>query len=189
MENNASTRRDFFSGFIRGGLLFLTGFFTSIISGNAKTRKWVWQIDPEKCVYCSKCATHCVLEKSAVRCVQVYPMCGYCKLCTGYFEPQPISLNTGAENQLCPTGAIKRRALEDPYYEYSIDEDLCIGCAKCVKGCTLFGNGSLFLQVRHDKCLNCNECSIAKVCPGHAFVRVPADHPYLLKNPNAEEHK
>ena len=45
--------------------------------------------------------------------------------------------------------------------EYIIDEELCIGCAKCVKGCAAFGNGSLHLQVRHDRCLNCNECTIA----------------------------
>jgi electron transport complex protein RnfB len=90
-------------------------------------------------------------------------------------------LNTGAENCLCPTAAIKRTFVEDPYYEYSIDEKLCIGCAKCVEGCNRFGNGSLFLQVRHDRCVNCNECSIAQVCPGDAFRRVPASHPYLLK--------
>jgi electron transport complex protein RnfB len=108
-------------------------------------------------------------------------MCGYCRLCTGYFEPQPSDLDTGAENQLCPTGAIRRRFVEDPYYQYEIDESLCVGCAKCVEGCQRFGNGSLQLQVRHDLCLNCNECSIAAVCAGRAFVRVPVEHPYLLK--------
>src|SRR6185436_15728344 len=80
----------------------------------------------------------------------------------------------GAENQLCPTAAIKRTYVEDPYYEYTIDEQLCIGCAKCVEGCNRFGNGSLFLQIRHDRCVNCNECSIARVCPGDAFRRQPA---------------
>jgi len=78
-------------------------------------------------------------------------------------------------------GAIQRKFVEDPYYEYTIDEALCIGCAKCVDGCNRFGNGSLYLQVRHDRCLNCNECSIARVCPSDAFRRVPASHPYLLK--------
>ena len=108
-------------------------------------------------------------------------MCGYCQLCTGYFEPDPIDLNTGAENQLCPAGAIIRTFVEDPYYEYTIDERLCIGCAKCVDGCNRFGNGSLYLQVRHDRCVNCNECSIARVCPADAFRRVPVSQPYLLK--------
>jgi len=51
-----------------------------------------------------------------------------------------------------PDGAIKRAYVEDPYFEYTIDERLCIGCGKCVKGCNAFGNGSLQLQVRHDRC-------------------------------------
>src|ERR1017187_606085 len=123
----------------------------------------------------------CVLEQSAVKCVHAYAICGYCQLCTGYFEPEPNDLNTGAENCLCPTAAVKRTYVEDPYYEYTIDERLCIGCSKCVEGCNRFGNGSLFLQVRHDRCVNCNECAISKVCAGDAFRRVPADHPYLLK--------
>ena len=141
----------------------------------------VWQIDPYKCVACENCSTYCVLEDSAVKCVQVYPICGYCKICFGFFEPDPYAIDEGAENQLCPTGAIERKFIEDPYYEYNIDESLCIGCGKCVKGCNTFGNGSFFLQVRHDRCLNCNECSIAAACPSQAFVRVPANRPYLLK--------
>jgi electron transport complex protein RnfB len=58
---------------------------------------------------------------------------------------------------------------------------LCVGCAKCVKGCNAFGNGSLFLQVRHDRCLNCNACAIARACPSDAFRRISADQPYILK--------
>jgi electron transport complex protein RnfB len=58
---------------------------------------------------------------------------------------------------------------------------LCIGCGKCVTGCSAFGNGSLFLQVRHDRCLNCNSCSIARSCPSNAYKRVPAHDPYILK--------
>jgi electron transport complex protein RnfB len=42
-------------------------------------------------------------------------------------------------------------------------------------------NGSLYLQVRHDRCLDCNDCSIASACPTQAFRRVPAADPYLLK--------
>jgi electron transport complex protein RnfB len=108
-------------------------------------------------------------------------MCGYCELCTGYFEPDPNDLNTGAENQVCPTAAIIRTFVEDPYFEYKIDEDLCIGCARCVEGCNLFGNGSLHLQVRHDLCVNCNECAIARACPVDAFRRVPVHDPYIAK--------
>jgi len=157
------------------------GALTGALADRAAPAREVWQIDPTKCVRCGRCATECVLPQSAVKCVNSFDICGYCDLCTGYFEPDPIDLNTGAENLLCPTGALIRKFIEDPYYEYTIDEDLCIGCAKCVEGCELFGNGSLYLQVRHDRCLNCNECSIAKVCAGDAFVRVPADRPYLFK--------
>ena len=48
----------------------------------------VWQIDPDKCVQCGRCATACVLTPSAVKCVHAYAICGYCQLCTGYFEPE-----------------------------------------------------------------------------------------------------
>jgi len=144
--------------------------------------EWVWQIDPGKCVACGNCATYCVLDESAVKCVHSFGMCGYCELCTGFFDPDPIALTEGAENQLCPTGAIVRKFIEDPYFEYHIDEGLCIGCGKCVKGCNTFGNGSLYLQVLHDRCQNCNECAIAVACPSEAFRRVPASEAYLLKH-------
>lgn len=149
----------------------------------------VWQLDPDKCVQCGLCATECVLELSAVKCVHAYDVCGYCDLCGGYHQPTVKVKDTAAENQLCPTGAIQRTFIEDPYYEYNIEEPLCIGCGKCVKGCGAFGNGSLFLQVRHDRCVNCNECAIARACPSDAFVRVPAEQPYLLKGKQGEEQK
>lgn len=141
----------------------------------------VWQLDPAKCIQCGKCATNCVLQQSAVKCVHRYEMCGYCKLCFGFFLPGAASLTSAAENQVCPTAAIRRKFIEDPYFEYSIDEPLCIGCGRCVKGCGAFGNGSLVLQVRHDRCVNCNDCMIARNCPAGAFRRVPADDPYLFK--------
>ncbi|MEI6456284.1 MAG: ferredoxin [bacterium] len=144
-------------------------------------RKTVWQLDPSKCIQCGRCATNCVMTPSAVKCVHVYAMCGYCDLCGGYFKPGTRTLNTGAENQLCPTNALKRKFVEDPFFEYTIDETLCIGCGKCVKGCSAFGNGSLQLQVRHDLCENCNQCAIARDCPSGAFTRVPADKPSLLR--------
>jgi electron transport complex protein RnfB len=102
-------------------------------------------------------------------------------LCFGFFQPGATTLNSAAENQICPTGAIRRKFIEEPYYEYTIDESLCIGCGRCVKGCSAFGNGSLVLQVRHDRCVNCNECSIARDCPSDAFRQIPATTPYRLK--------
>mgnify|MGYP001590284734 CR=1 FL=1 len=147
----------------------------------AVARRDVWQLDPAKCIQCGRCATSCVLSPSAVKCVHRFEMCGYCKLCFGFFQPGTRSLTSAAENQMCPTGALKRRFIEAPYYEYTVDEALCIGCGRCVKGCWAFGNGSLVLQVRHDRCVNCNECSIARNCPAGAYTRVPADQPYLFK--------
>ena len=176
------SRRDFLSGGARvAGLLGLGGIF-GILVERGQRNKMVWQIDPYKCVMCSRCATECVLDQSAVKCVQAFDMCGYCDLCPGYFEVRFNALTTAAENQLCPTGAIKRTFVEQPYFEYEIDEKLCIGCSKCVQGCAMFGNASFHLQIRHDRCLNCNDCSIARVCPSLAISRVPADKPYLMKS-------
>jgi electron transport complex protein RnfB len=179
--NGPVTRRQF----LRNGARLLTMTGLGVAAGALASRStgaaWVWQIDPAKCLHCGNCATQCVLEQSAVKCVHAYAVCGYCQLCTGFFWPEPNALTTAAENQLCPTAALQRTYVEDPYYQYSIDEQLCIGCAKCVEGCSRFGNGSLFLQIRHDRCLNCNECAIARTCPGDAFRRVPVEHPYLLK--------
>ena len=144
-------------------------------------RRTVWQLDPAKCIQCGRCATNCVLKQSAVKCVHNFEMCGYCKLCFGFFQPGAKVLTSAAENQMCPVGAIRRKFVEDPYYEYTIDGSLCVGCGRCVRGCGAFGNGSLVLQVKHDVCVNCNECSIARNCPSGAFNRVPADQPYLFK--------
>jgi Na+-translocating ferredoxin:NAD+ oxidoreductase subunit B len=143
---------------------------------------YVWQIDPFKCTQCGRCKTHCVLTPSASKCVHAYVMCGYCDLCGGYLRQGTKTINTAAENQLCPVGAIDRKFIEEPYFEYMINEDLCDGCAKCVKGCADFGNGSLYMQIRHDLCVNCNDCSIARSCPSDAITRVPSDHQYIPKD-------
>ncbi|MFC1490232.1 ferredoxin [Candidatus Latescibacterota bacterium] len=170
---------------IRASLGTIAGLTIGGVSGMLATKSstddMVWQLDPDLCTQCEKCAVNCVLQESAVKCVHSSSMCGYCDLCSGYLEPGAKSRDTGAENQICPTGAIKRTYIEDPYFEYIIDEKLCIGCGKCVKGCGSFGNGSLYLQVRHDRCVNCNECSIARACPAQAYKRVPAKTPYILR--------
>lgn len=181
MSEKNVTRRGFFAKGLFNATLAGLGSLAAYLGIKSKRDDVVWQIDPYKCTHCGNCATFCVLEESAVKCVHAHSMCGYCDLCTGYLDPLAKEINTGAENEICPTGAIERSFVQDPYYEYSIDEELCIGCAKCVKGCTAFGNGSLFMQVRHDRCVNCNECSIAAACPSNAFVRVDASKPYLLK--------
>lgn len=179
-SNRKTDRRSFIKGGARAAGAAAFGSLARP-SAHAAGGESVWQLDPEICVQCGRCADECVLEPSAVKCVHAFEMCGYCELCFGYFLPGATNLDEAAENQACPTGAISRRFIEEPYFEYTIDEELCIGCGKCVKGCGTFGNGSLFLQVRHDRCINCNQCAIALACPSDAFRRVPASDPYILK--------
>ncbi len=179
-HNSSIRRRDFINKGMRLTLALSLGGIGTITAFKVKGDT-VWQIDPFKCVQCGRCADYCVKTPSAVKCVHAYDLCGYCDLCGGYLKPDAIAQATGAENQLCPTSAIRRKFIEDPYFEYEIDEDLCIGCAKCVAGCTSFGNGSLHLQIRHDLCDNCNECAIARVCPADAISRIPAGDPYKIK--------
>lgn len=179
----SASRREFLGGAARmTGALGLVGLGGFLFGRQSQAEEMVWQLDPKKCIACGNCATYCVRQESAVKCVHSHEICGYCELCTGYFEPEPNALNSGAENQLCPVAAIRRTFVEEPYYEYVIIEDFCIGCGKCVKGCSAFGNGSLYLQVNHNLCHNCNECAIAVACPSQAFSRVPASRPYLLKH-------
>lgn len=178
-------RREFLRDGLRTMLAVVFGGGAGFAARGLMARNTVWQLDPNLCVQCDQCASQCVLDLSAVKCVHAHDMCGHCTLCGGFHRPDAMAQDTAAENQLCPTGAIKRTFIEDPYYSYTIIEEKCIGCAKCVKGCNSFGNGSLYLQVRHDRCLNCNECAIARACPADAFRRVPADQPYILKGNQA----
>lgn len=181
MSDESINRRSFLHGSLRTLAAFSLGGITAVAIERSLSTNTVWQLDPYKCIQCGRCATECVQTPSAVKCVHAYNVCGYCDLCGGYYHPHAQKLDTAAENQLCPTGAIVRTFIEEPYYQYDIIEELCIGCAKCVKGCNTFGNASLHLQVRHNLCANCNECSIARVCPSGAFSRVPNHSPYLLK--------
>jgi electron transport complex protein RnfB len=180
-EPKSLERRRFIRNAMQMALAVSLGGVAGVSLLRSTSRDLVWQIDPFKCVQCGRCADECVMTPSAVKCVHAYDLCGYCDLCGGYLKPDSNARSTAAENQLCPTAAIKRQYIEDPYFEYIIEEDLCIGCAKCVAGCTSFGNGSLHLQIRHDLCKNCNDCAIARVCPAEAFQRVPSHTPYLIK--------
>ena len=183
--NREIDRRGFLGDGVRvAGTVGLGGTAGLWAALKGQARDDVWQIDPDKCIACDQCQALCVLEPSAVKCVQCFPLCGYCDLCTGYFPISDFELDTGAENELCPTGAIARTFIEEQagvrYFEYTIDEPYCTGCGKCVKGCELM-NGSLYMQVRYDRCVNCNECAIAVGCPAQAFFRVPPGKPVLLK--------
>jgi len=180
-EEKNIDRRGFIHKGMRLSLALGLGGVGTLAATKATGDKWVWQIDPFLCQQCGRCADNCVLGPSAVKCVHAFDLCGYCDLCGGYFKPGVTDLTTAAENMLCPTAALKRNFIEEPFFEYTIEEDLCIGCAKCVKGCSSFGNGSLHLQIMHHLCNNCNQCAIARTCPADAISRVPASEPYLVK--------
>jgi electron transport complex protein RnfB len=182
-ETPEPTRRDVVRLGLQGLAAAALGGLAVAVPLRRDDREWVWQLDPDLCIQCEGCAENCVRAPSAVRCFHAFDRCGYCELCFGYFVPGVKNLTEGAENQTCPSGAIRRHFVEPPYFEYTIDEELCIGCGRCVKGCRAFGNGSLYLQVRQDLCLHCNECSIARACPAGAFRRVPAARPYLGLGP------
>lgn len=152
-----------------------------VLMKKTAVKGYVWQIDPYKCTTCGNCKVACVLTPSASKCVHAYALCGYCDLCGAYLKEGAKTISTGAEVQMCPTGAINRRYVEEPFFEYTINEDLCDGCAKCVKGCKDFGNSSLYMQIKQDICINCNECAIARNCPSQAVSRVPADSQYVVK--------
>jgi H+/Na+-translocating ferredoxin:NAD+ oxidoreductase subunit B len=181
-KNKYQSRRDFVRNAGKLSVILPLAFVPLALVNKTTTSGSVWQIDPFKCSQCGQCKTNCVLNTSASKCVHAFQMCGYCDLCGGYLRQGVKTISTGAENQLCPTGAITRKFVEEPYFEYTIDEDLCDGCAKCVKGCADFGNGSLYMQIRHDICINCNDCSIARTCPSNAISRIPESVSYIQKD-------
>jgi len=168
-----------------GSVLAIAGVLSR--KAYSQNTEYFWQIDPTKCTFCGRCETDCVLPVSAVKCINADPICGYCDLCPGYYRANVKVLDTAAENLMCPTGAITRKFIEEPYFEYSIDESLCIGCGKCAKGCNAFGNGSMYLQIKQELCTICNVCAISKVCPANAIERVPVSKVYNLKQPQVPQ--
>jgi electron transport complex protein RnfB len=188
-KNKYQSRRDFIRNAGKFAVVLPLAIIPAVLGKKVSVSGYVWQIDPYKCTQCGQCKTNCVLTPSASKCVHAYQMCGFCDLCGGYLRQGVKTISTGAENQLCPTGAITRKFVEEPYFEYTINENLCNGCAKCVKGCGDFGNGSLYMQIRHNLCVNCNDCSIARTCPSDAVIRVPATSPYLQKDKGKARNK
>lgn len=179
--NRKIKRREFINTGLRLGIGAGLGVIAIGLTTRSAQGKSIWQIDTAKCTQCGNCTINCVKQVSAVKCIHVTDMCGYCDLCSGYLKQGTKDLNTAAENRLCPTGAIVRTYIEEPYFEYRITEELCNGCGKCVKNCGAFGNGSLQLQIQQNLCLNCNQCAIARACPAQAISRTDEKTPYLLK--------
>lgn len=184
------TRRDVLKTAARGtGVLVLGG--AAIYLTKKAGAEGVWQVDPRKCVnirlgatgvdVCEVCSQSCVRPLSAVRAVNEFSECGRCCICPAYFD---VTSDTGPDGlpslKLCPRDAIERKAIGDvdPYdplnnfYEYTIDENKCNGCGRCVMGCKEpAGLGSIRLEVKNELCLDCNRCAIAQDCPDEALVR------------------
>lgn len=188
------TRRQFIDGSFRilafAGIGGAAGLLTKRALGNA-----VFQVDPSKCIACDLCRTSCVLSLSAVKAVNNFDKCGYCMLCPAYFDVTSMPDEKGIPaGKVCPRDALKRRVVgkedpEDPnnnYYEYTIDETRCDGCGKCVKACKPpAGNGSLRLEIRFSRCVECNECAIGIACPERAISLVPT--PGMSPSPSHAE--
>jgi electron transport complex protein RnfB len=182
--SETSRRREFIDLTFRTiGLTALGGAAATLAVRRASAHA-VFQVDPARCAACDLCRTSCVLSLSAVKAVNDFAKCGYCQLCPAYMDvtsqPDEKGIPSG---KVCPQDALKRRVVgrEDPddpnnnYYEYTVDEQQCTGCGKCVKACKApAGNGSLRLEIRYDRCVTCNECSILVACPEAAIVRVPS---------------
>jgi Na+-translocating ferredoxin:NAD+ oxidoreductase subunit B len=191
-----SSRREFMERSIRiAGFVGIGG--AAVLLGRRASSQYVFQVDPARCAACDLCRTSCVLSHSAVKVVNTFAECGYCQMCPAYFDvtsqPDDKGHPTG---KTCPQDAIKRRIVgkedkEDPnnnYYEYTIDESLCDGCGKCVKACKPpAGNGSLHLEVRYNRCDECDACAIQRVCPENAILRIPA--PGILSTKAHSEEK
>jgi electron transport complex protein RnfB len=176
------TRRDFLDRVFRTAAFLTVGGAAAKLASRAAADT-VYQVDPNRCSKCDLCRTSCVLSLSAVKAVNDFEKCGYCMFCPAYYDvttvPDARGIPTG---KVCPRDALKREVVgeideEDPnnnYYEYVVDEALCDGCGRCVMACEPpAGNGSLRLEIRYDRCLECNSCAIQVVCPDMAIVRVP----------------
>jgi electron transport complex protein RnfB len=149
--------------------------------GASPLPRHAWRIDPERCTHCGTCATACVRKPSAVKAVNDQKKCSFCVVCYGHISNQHIeSERIDREGvRICPRNAVKRRNYsggKDGYFIYSIDDQKCIGCAQCVKECNDKGTKSMFLLIRPDLCLGCNQCLIALKCPAQAvdFVEIHA---------------
>lgn len=204
MSQDKSTRRQFLNSVARGAGVVTVGGAALALTIRADADK-VWNINLNDCTACkefnadptglSKCATECVLKMSAVKAVNDFSKCGYCMICPGYHDVNsPVDEQGIPTAMVCPYDAIIRTPRgyydeADPnnnFYEYMIDESKCTGCGKCVLGCKPpMGNGSLRLEVRHNLCVDCNQCTIANACPVDAFDRTPVTNKRPGRHPSA----
>ena len=107
MANQAGKidRRNFMGDNVRiAGALGLCGLTGLLAVRKGRGENLVWQIDPDKCMACGHCEINCVLDQSAVKAVQCFPLCGYCDVCTGYFPVKDYVLETVRGKPTLPHG-------------------------------------------------------------------------------------
>jgi electron transport complex protein RnfB len=173
-QEQKQDRRDFLRSCLRwSGLAGLAMVAARLFAGTMRSS--VWQIDPRKCITCGNCETKCIKRVSAAKAVHIYSRCEYREDCPAYF------LSRESRTLRCPLNAIKRTHIEGNIYEYVVDAELCTGCQRCVEVCKARGNGAMTMQIRHDQCLNCNECALARGCPKKAITRFPPQTPYIME--------
>ena len=157
-------------------ILFLSVLVISLVMiirfGGITNDDGKWGINNEDCVGCGGCATTCVLPKSAVIAVMNDEICAHRADCPAFFKGGKIREDREYDN--CPTGALIRTDNGDGTFNYSIDEDKCIGCGKCTKLCQRKGEGALTLVIDGDKCVDCDLCQISVQCPTDAVNREKA---------------
>jgi electron transport complex protein RnfB len=183
-KSEKPSRRDFLrktgqlacAGFL-GGIVYRVFADKSFDSEDQPQTRYAWQINHDKCTYCGQCETACVRKPSAVKAVNDQKKCSFCVVCYGHITNKLIEsskIETDGK-KVCPHNAVKRKNYcggLDGYYIYSVDDKRCVGCAKCVERCNFEGNQSMFLIIRPDLCLGCNDCDIAKQCPSQAIERI-----------------
>ncbi|VGO14476.1 hypothetical protein PDESU_03038 [Pontiella desulfatans] len=146
----------------------------------AQGRRFAWQIIPGKCRHCGICETACVRKPSAVKALNDPKKCSNCVVCYGHITDTHIDSNKidSEGDRVCPVNAVTRINFSggaDGMFLYAQDPKRCIGCGKCVKRCNHHGTESMFLAIRPDLCLGCNECAIALACPHDAIERIPRE--------------
>lgn len=186
------SRRDLMQNAARAAVLGTMGGGAIFLAQKAHGQV-VWQVDANRCVNsrlgettteaCNLCTSECVVPLSAVKAVNEHSKCGRCNICPAYFNITSAVDERGLPSEkLCPRDAIRRTPIGrlDPedsannFYEYTIDEDKCDGCGKCVMKCKEpLGLGSIVLRIRYSRCVDCNRCAISARCPKDALARIP----------------
>ena len=114
-ERSPLTRREALRLGLRATATVAVGGLGVGLASRSRSAPTVWQIDPDVCVHCERCSTHCVLTPSAVKCVHAFDVCGYCTLCGGFHRPgahQALAAAYGYDVTTDPDWPLLREARE-----------------------------------------------------------------------------